>query len=202
MLNTYRPAMETTNQHHLDLHLHEGGFHKWLGKKEGEPITEADIEKGLQYQGHDKDHVQKMAQFAKNSKKWHHDKKATEETYSDIVPTFENQGPENQIQNEMNPISSEDETEECFETIQSLEAYCEILQNNIKNNSIGINDAEILKIGLDYQYKRAKLSVTPLISLESFKDKTKTVHASQIALEDIKEQIKYLQEKLSYTVKK
>lgn len=64
--------------HHLDLHLHEGGFHKWLGKKEDEEITAADIERGLNYQGHDAEHVHKMAQFAKNSKKWDHNKPATE----------------------------------------------------------------------------------------------------------------------------
>lgn len=50
----------------------KGGFHEWLGKKPDEPITDADIEKGLK----SKDpHVRKMAQFAKNAKKWKHPKK-------------------------------------------------------------------------------------------------------------------------------
>jgi hypothetical protein len=49
-------------------HIRKGGFHKWLGKKEGEPITEADIEKGLAAGGH----AAKMANFARNAKKFHH----------------------------------------------------------------------------------------------------------------------------------
>jgi len=52
--------------------IKKGSFHEWLGKKPGEEIIEKDIEKGLK----DKDpHVRKMAQFAKNAKKWHHKKK-------------------------------------------------------------------------------------------------------------------------------
>lgn len=53
----------------LDLHLKKGAFHKWLGKSEDEPITDADIEKGL---ASDDEHVRKMAQFAKNAQKWKH----------------------------------------------------------------------------------------------------------------------------------
>ncbi len=47
-----------------------GAFHAWLGKKEDEAITEADIEKGLKS---DDPHVNKMAQFAKNAKSWKHE---------------------------------------------------------------------------------------------------------------------------------
>lgn len=46
----------------------KGSFHEWLGKKPDETITDADIEKGLKS---DDKHVKKMAQFAKNAKKWH-----------------------------------------------------------------------------------------------------------------------------------
>ena len=52
----------------MHLKLHAGGFHKWLGKKEGEPITSADIKKGLAAGGH----AAKMAQFAKNARTWNH----------------------------------------------------------------------------------------------------------------------------------
>ena len=48
--------------------VEEGGFHKWLGKDPDEPITDADIEKGLAAGGH----AAKMANFAKNARKWHH----------------------------------------------------------------------------------------------------------------------------------
>jgi hypothetical protein len=51
----------------LDLDLKKGAFHKWLGKKEGEKLTKADIEKGLKS---DDEHVREMAQFAKNSEEW------------------------------------------------------------------------------------------------------------------------------------
>lgn len=47
---------------------HHGAFHKWLGKKAGEAITEADIEKGLKAGGH----AAKMANFARNAKGWKH----------------------------------------------------------------------------------------------------------------------------------
>lgn len=50
----------------------KGSFHEWLGKKPGDPITDADIERGLKS---DDPHVRKMAQFAKNAKKWHTNKK-------------------------------------------------------------------------------------------------------------------------------
>jgi len=50
--------------------IKKGAFHAWLGKSEGEPITEEDIQKGL---ASDDEHVRKMAEFAKNSKEWHHE---------------------------------------------------------------------------------------------------------------------------------
>lgn len=50
---------------------HEGRFHKDVGKKAGEKITEADIEKGL----HSKNPAErKRANFARNARKWHHGK--------------------------------------------------------------------------------------------------------------------------------
>lgn len=48
--------------------VRKGGFHKWLGKKEDEPITEADIAKGKAAGGH----AAEMANFAENARHWHH----------------------------------------------------------------------------------------------------------------------------------
>lgn len=48
--------------------IKHGSFHKWLGKSEDEPITEADIAKGKAAGGH----AAKMAQFAENAKHWKH----------------------------------------------------------------------------------------------------------------------------------
>jgi hypothetical protein len=48
--------------------IKHGAFHKFLGKKEGAPITGSDIKKGLAAGGH----AAKMANFARNAKKWHH----------------------------------------------------------------------------------------------------------------------------------
>lgn len=45
-----------------------GAFHNWLGKKSGEKITDADIEKGIAAGGH----AAKMANFAKNARHFHH----------------------------------------------------------------------------------------------------------------------------------
>ena len=59
-------------QKKMKLKIKKGSFHEWLGKKPGEPISDKDIEKGLKS---DDPHVRKMAQFAKNAKKWHHKKK-------------------------------------------------------------------------------------------------------------------------------
>ncbi len=42
--------------------IKKGLFHKWLGKPEDEPITDADIKKGLKAGGH----AAKMANFARN----------------------------------------------------------------------------------------------------------------------------------------
>jgi hypothetical protein len=42
--------------------IKKGAFHRWLGKSEDEPITHADIEKGLKAGGH----AAKMANFARN----------------------------------------------------------------------------------------------------------------------------------------
>ena len=46
--------------------IQKGGFHKWLGKPTGAPITQADINKGLKAGGH----PAKMARFAQNAKKF------------------------------------------------------------------------------------------------------------------------------------
>jgi len=51
--------------------IHKGKFHEWLGKDKDEPITDADIEKGL---ASDDPEVRKMANFAKNARKWKHKK--------------------------------------------------------------------------------------------------------------------------------
>jgi|SRR6185437_4703981 hypothetical protein len=50
--------------------IKKGAFHAWLGKPESEPITQADIDKGL---ASDDEHVRKMAQFAKNEEHWQHE---------------------------------------------------------------------------------------------------------------------------------
>ena len=50
--------------------IKKGAFHKWLGKPEDEKITQSDIDKALRYSGPDADHVHKMANFARNAKKW------------------------------------------------------------------------------------------------------------------------------------
>ena len=70
----------------IKVKVKKGSFHEWLGKKPGDPITDADIEKGLKS---DDPHVRKMAQFAKNAKKWNKDKekknKVSTESIFDIV---------------------------------------------------------------------------------------------------------------------
>jgi hypothetical protein len=55
-------ALEAAGKDKKDIKVKKGGFHKWLGKKEGEKITPADIAKGL---ASDDPHVKKMAMFAK-----------------------------------------------------------------------------------------------------------------------------------------
>lgn len=47
---------------------HKGAFHRWLGKKPGEPITDADIQKGLKAGGH----AAQMANFARTARGWKH----------------------------------------------------------------------------------------------------------------------------------
>lgn len=44
--------------------IKKGAFHRWLGKSEDEPITDADIQKGLKAGGH----AAKMANFARSSR--------------------------------------------------------------------------------------------------------------------------------------
>lgn len=62
--------------------IKKGAFHKWLGKAQGESITDADIEKGLKSNDA---HVKKMAQFAKNARKFKHDgKKVAKESISEL----------------------------------------------------------------------------------------------------------------------
>jgi len=60
--------MARNSMHRMAFHIKKGGFHRWLGKKQGEPITEADIEKGLAAGGH----PAKMAAFAKAERHFEH----------------------------------------------------------------------------------------------------------------------------------
>lgn len=48
--------------------IHKGAFHRWLGKKSGAKVTSTDIRRGLKAGGH----AAKMANFARNARKWHH----------------------------------------------------------------------------------------------------------------------------------
>lgn len=57
-----------TERAKMNLHLKGGAFHRWLGKSADQPITDADIQKGLNAGGH----AAKMANFAKNARKWKH----------------------------------------------------------------------------------------------------------------------------------
>lgn len=50
--------------------IKKGAFHRWLGKKPGEPITDADIAKGEAAGGH----PAKMANFAKAARGFKHKK--------------------------------------------------------------------------------------------------------------------------------
>lgn len=50
--------------------IKKGGFHRWLGKPQGAPITESDIHEGEAAGGH----AAKMANFAENAKHWNHSK--------------------------------------------------------------------------------------------------------------------------------
>jgi hypothetical protein len=52
----------------MKLKLKEGAMHKDVGKKEGEPITKADIAKEKAKGGV----KAKRAVFAENARKWHH----------------------------------------------------------------------------------------------------------------------------------
>ena len=59
---------ERNSKYRTAFTVRKGGFHKWLGKKEGSPITEDDIKRGLAAGGH----AAKMANFARNARSWHH----------------------------------------------------------------------------------------------------------------------------------
>lgn len=60
--------MKRNSHYRTAFKIRKGAFHKFLGKKQGEPITQEDIERGKAAGGH----AQKMAQFAENAKKFHH----------------------------------------------------------------------------------------------------------------------------------
>jgi len=71
---TPQVATEETEQLDEKKYIHDikkGAFHAWLGKSTDEPITDADIEKGLKAGGH----AAKMANFAKNARHFHHGNK-------------------------------------------------------------------------------------------------------------------------------
>jgi hypothetical protein len=56
----------------MNLHLNKGALHREEGVPEGKPIPGYKLAEAL----HSKNqHTRKMAQFAKNAKKWHHPKK-------------------------------------------------------------------------------------------------------------------------------
>ena len=76
-------SLESADKKKVKVKVKKNAFHEWLGKKEGDKISDTDIIKGLN--STDK-HVKKMAQFAKNAKKWQNKKKkpATEE-FTNIV---------------------------------------------------------------------------------------------------------------------
>jgi hypothetical protein len=56
----------------LHLHLKKGALHEEENVPEGKPIPGYKLAEALHSKN---EHVRKMAQFAKNAKKWHHPKK-------------------------------------------------------------------------------------------------------------------------------
>jgi hypothetical protein len=60
--------MARDSHHRAVFDLRKGGFHRWLGKSEDDPITGEDIKKGLAAGGH----PAKMAGFAKAARKFKH----------------------------------------------------------------------------------------------------------------------------------
>lgn len=75
-------ALEAAGKDKKEVHVKAGAFHKWLGKKPGEKITAADIEKGLKSND---PHVKKMAQFAKNFSGKKGKKKAGKKTATEAL---------------------------------------------------------------------------------------------------------------------
>lgn len=62
LLNRKQTSWKNVLDESSSLDIKHGAFHRWLGKPENEPITHADIEKGLKAGGH----PAKMANFARN----------------------------------------------------------------------------------------------------------------------------------------
>lgn len=60
--------------------IRKGGFHRWLGKGPKSKITGGDIKKGLAAGGH----AAKMANFARNAKKFHHGKSLHERAHEKL----------------------------------------------------------------------------------------------------------------------
>lgn len=58
-----------TSDYRANFHLRKGGLHRALGVSEGKNIPDAKVDAALQSKNA---HVRKMAQFAKNAKKFKH----------------------------------------------------------------------------------------------------------------------------------
>lgn len=84
-MEAIREKKKADKKKKVAIKVKKGSFHEWLGKKPGDPITDSDIQRGLKSND---PHVRKMAQFAKNAKKWHQKKKVANESF-DIV-AFDN----------------------------------------------------------------------------------------------------------------
>lgn len=95
--------------------IKKGAFHKWLGKDEDEPITNADIEKGL---NSDDEHARKMAQFAKNSRTFHH-KESVEEV------TEAKDGKKKKVEKDLEKIADELEEGKKSKDIKKVEKEIE-----------------------------------------------------------------------------
>ncbi len=81
------------------------------------------------------------------------------------------------------------ETEEAVDVVTALESIAEALGQSAKNGGMDRYAAEALGLAVDHMYKRVGLKRQAMPALESFGQTSSRMRATQIALEDIKEQV-------------
>jgi hypothetical protein len=95
----------------------------------------------------------------------------------------------------------DDSVEEAVEVAEALESIAEALTTSVSNGGMDKYSAQVVGIALDHMYRRVGITTAAMPALESFGGTSSRISATQLALEDVQENLKKVWDAIVASIK-